>query len=106
MRTKDGNFIGDVAKEIVYSGKTSDIPKEIVNECVYYAGNVEEIQLFGSEQKYKNYNGEYPYYHKTAKKSIQSAVAKEDGSYYDYIIIFKKYLKFLSLPHLYVLIPY
>ena len=76
MVTKDRNFIMDIAKKIIYSGKTSDIPEELAKECV---------DCFKNEY-YLDYSSEikYLYEFKTAKESIQSACNQE------YCIIFKK----------------
>ena len=63
-------------RDIVYTGKTSDIPEEIANGCV---------DCFKNEY-YLDYSSEikYLYEFKTAKESIQSACSQE------YCIIFKK----------------
>ena len=80
MVTKDRNFIGDIAKEIIYSGNTSDIPEEIAKECVKHIDSLGEG--YGG---YFDYNSKDWMYHlNTAKESIQSACNQE------YCIIFKK----------------
>lgn len=85
MRTKDGNFIGDVAKEIVYSGNASDIPEEIAKECVDIDYSGEYWEGMWQYSGYRNFDDNIPYDHvSTAKESIQSACNQE------YCIIFKK----------------
>lgn len=82
--------VGNTANiDIIYSGKTSEIPEEVARECVLiderisYWGGVDDI--FFVNYYAKNNSPTY-----TAKKSIESAVTKPDGTIYDYIIIFKK----------------
>ena len=76
MVTKDRNFIGDIAKKIIYSGKTSEIPEEIAKECV------SELWFLTEKVGYTNNLDELEY--KRAKESIQSACNQE------YCIILKK----------------
>lgn len=78
MITKDRNFIGDIAKEIIYSGNTSDIPEEIAKECVL---NWRTDGLYHNYQSVSQYE---EILFRTAKESIQSACNQE------YCIIFKK----------------
>ena len=74
-------------KDYVYKGKTSDIPEDIAKECVEVTATGLFKNYIWSNEKVQDY-GMQPI-STTAKGSIQSAVTKEDGSFYDYIIIFK-----------------
>lgn len=86
-----------IKSNIIYAGKTSDIPEDIAKECVIQYGIekgelidefvVEEDILYGFKN-YKEGFGALDF--QTAKESIQSAVTKEDGSFYEFIIIIKK----------------
>ena len=71
-----------------YWQKTSDIPEEIAKECVEVTATGLFKNYIWSDEKVQDY-GMQPI-STTAKESIQSAVAKEDGSFYDFIIIYKK----------------
>lgn len=78
--------------EIIYSGKTSEIPEELARELF------ELQQVFNTPEylsqdidRYRNYRvTEYVWFDCTLKESIQSALTKEGGSIYKYCIIFKK----------------
>lgn len=90
-----------LANGTIYAGKTLDIPEEVAKECVkemslstgiFYVNYIKIEALKRIEEKRDashNILITQPMLN-TAKESIQSAVAKEDGSFYDYIIIFKK----------------
>ena len=80
MVTKDRNFIGDIAKKIIYSGKTSDIPEEMAKECVSFHFSNECKIYYNNYSKIENIIS----WQNTAKESIQSACNQE------YCIIFKK----------------
>ena len=73
---------------IIYWQKTSDIPEEIAKECVEVTATGLFKNYTWSNEKVQDY-GMQPI-STTAKESIQSAASKEDGSFYDFIIIYKK----------------
>lgn len=66
-------------KNTIYDGKTSEIPEEIAEKCVY--------SLFGNKESCRDYSKSgvgYESYPFTAKESIQSACDKK------WCIIYKK----------------
>ena len=62
---------------ILYSGKTSEIPEELAEECV------RNYNIDGLYENYKMSSQYGEYMHKSAKESIQSACSQE------YCIIYK-----------------
>lgn len=72
-------------ENILYSGKTSDIPEELAKECVKWEHIVLSATAIktGSGQTYKDYSGEKRWYIYSAKESIQSACSQP------YCIIYK-----------------
>lgn len=106
IETKEGIFIQGLNEDIsnfiniycdktnlIYSGKTSDIPEEIAMECAQY-------EIWDQSIVFKNYlnDGWFQDWHEIepnfvetpAKKSLQSAVTKPDGTIYEYILIWRK----------------
>lgn len=97
MVTKDRNFIGDIAKKIIYSGKTSDIPEEIAKKSLllhpyssgqckcYFEYDNPELDLDNKSCRCRNNPNKSRNDHLWDwKESIQSACNQE------YCIIFKK----------------
>ena len=78
----------NMLSELIYAGKTSDISEEIAKECVEVTATGLFKNYIWSDEKVQDY-GMQPI-STTAKESIQSAASKEDGSFYDFIIIYKK----------------
>jgi hypothetical protein len=64
--------------ELIYQGKTDEIPEELAKEICYKRPHV---------NTYLKYNGSGHFF--TAKESIQSAVTETTGHVYPFIIIYK-----------------